>query len=135
MTDINGDFPFAMASTPREARVESLKNYIYEDYIPDIADNKVIYDMFVKAARRVASLCWENDIMNFDRLSTLYGSAEEMDAIFNEINQDADAFIIAQNNEGLLSSSIENYVQTIVFTRNLEYKDTCWYCKNWECTC
>ena len=71
--------------------------------------------------------------MNFDRLRTLCG--EEMDDIFNEINQDADAFIIAQNNEGLLSSSIENYVQTIVFTRNLEYKDTCWYCKNWECTC
>ena len=135
MTDINGDFPFAMASTPREARVESLKNYIYDDYIPDIADNKVIYDMFVKAARRVASLYWENEFMNFDRLDTVCNGAEEMDAIFNEINQDADAIIIAQNNGGLLSSSIENYVQTIVFTRNLEYKDTCWYCKNWECTC
>ena len=57
MTDISGNFPFVMASTPREARVESLKNYIADDYIPSIADNEVIYDIFVKAARGVASLC------------------------------------------------------------------------------
>ena len=65
MTDINGDFPFAMAHNPHDARFESIIDYIQiEEYADIIAEDEDIYALYVSTCRHVASLLLERGCLN-----------------------------------------------------------------------
>lgn len=106
---INGDFPLAMGSNPLEARIQSLKGYVSDEWIDLLAGDKHVYALFVSMAREVAILSSENGRVIDERVHDILEGSKFGD-ILNKYNQQD---INVRENWARLYNGIKSYVNNV----------------------
>ena len=106
---INGDFPLAMGSNPLEARIQSLKGYVSDEWIDLLVGDEHVYALFVSMAREVAILSSENGSVIDERVHSILEGSNFFDILDKHNQQD----INVPKNWARLYNGIKSYVNNI----------------------